>query len=122
MTNQPGDDRSQIRLASGLNIIAGLWLIISPWVFFYATPGGIWNSVIVGIIIAVLAAIRAFGAYNSAWMSWVNVVLGLWVVIAPFIFGYTTYAGRMWNNIIVGLIVAALGAWSAMATNRAHHV
>ncbi len=111
------NDRSQIKWASGLNIIAGIWLVISPWIFAYATGAGEWNSIIVGIIVAVLAAIRAFGAYDAAWMSWVNVVLGIWVVIAPFVFGYATFPGRMWNNIIVGIIIAALGIWSARGSS-----
>lgn len=120
MTTRNTSERSQVQLASGINILAGIWLALAPWFLAYASGVGIWSSIIVGIIIAVLAGIRAFGAYDAAWMSWANVVLGLWVIIAPFILGYGTYPARLWNNIIVGVIVAALGTWSAVASNRAH--
>lgn len=109
---------NQVRTASGLNILAGLWLVIAPFVLVYATTAGVWNSVIVGLLVAILAGIRAFRPGSPAWMSWANVVLGFWVIIAPFIFAYATFDARLWNNIIVGIIIAALGAWSAMSTSR----
>lgn len=39
---------------SWINGIAGIWLIISPFVIGYNTAAGYWNSVIFGIILAVL--------------------------------------------------------------------
>jgi hypothetical protein len=52
---------AQVHTASGLNILLGIWLLASPWVFGYHTvgPAAIWNSVIVGALIAILAAKRS---------------------------------------------------------------
>ncbi|MBX6746987.1 MAG: SPW repeat protein, partial [Acetobacteraceae bacterium] len=48
-----------VRGASGLNIILGIWLIISPWVLGYSgLPWPLWNNVVCGILIALLAAAR----------------------------------------------------------------
>jgi hypothetical protein len=67
----------QVTTASGLNIIAGLWLIISPFVLGYSSlTAATWGSIIVGIIIAAIAAVRAFCPGEMVWLSWVNVVLG----------------------------------------------
>lgn len=119
---QPRTDAGAIRAASGLNALAGLWLIVAPWVLGFSADagGGVWNAVIVGVIIAVLAAARFFGAYGAAWMSWVNALLGAWVVISPWVFGYSGNAARLWNSIIVGLLVIVLGVWSASASTPPH--
>jgi hypothetical protein len=111
-----------VKWASGINILAGLWLIIAPWIFNYFGLGGVWNSVIVGIIVVVLAAIRVFGAYQATWLSWVNCVLGLWMIASPWIFNYTANQTRLWNSVITGVIVAILGAWSALAPSGARQV
>ena len=93
--------------ASGLNILAGLWLIISPFVLGYAdfgradrTGGSTATSIdfIVGFVIAVLAVIRFFGARSLGvevfrdqivWLSWANVALGLVLIATPFLFSFT---------------------------------
>jgi len=36
-------------------------------------------------------------------MKWVNVVLGLWVLVSPFVI---TGNSLKWSNVIVGIIVA----------------
>ena len=41
------------------------------------------------------------------WKSWTNGILGTWLVIAAFL--SFTPTGNMWDNLIVGLIVAIVG-------------
>lgn len=105
----------QVKTASGLNFLAGLWLIISPWVFGATMrgTGAAWNSVIVGIIIAVFAAIRFFAPRSAVGLSWINALLGVWMIISPWIYGYAANAAWLWNSIILGIIVVVLGVWSA---------
>jgi hypothetical protein len=100
-----------------VNVVLGLWLIVSPWVLGYAmetTPA--WNAYVLGVIIAV-AAIAALVAFH-AWEEWVSVVLGVWLVVSPWILGFAASATALWNQIVVGVIVAALAFWSAMATHE----
>lgn len=108
----------QVRWASGINLIAGLWLIIAPWVLGYATGRSVTNNVVVGVVVAVLAAIRFFGAYRAAGISWINVLLGLWMIVAPWVL-HDVVSAAYWNDVIVGIIIAVFGAWSAMASSRA---
>ena len=115
------NNASQVQIASGLNALVGLYEIAAAWILGYSGLGTpTTNAVIVGIIVAVLAAIRAFGAFGSAWLSWVNVLFGLWLIIAPFVLGYT--GAPRTNDIIVGIVVAVLGAWSALASRGAQPV
>ena len=84
MTSQ--DRGPQIALASEINVLLGVWLIISP--FFYtisapATASATWNNVIVGILIVICAALRTFSHQRRVALSGVNIVLGIWTLICP---------------------------------------
>ena len=38
------------------------------------------------------------------WARWINVTLGVWLILSPFILEFTTDQA-IWNNIIVGFLV-----------------
>jgi hypothetical protein len=106
----------QVKLASGLDTLAGIWLLISA--FLMPINGVVaWDLAIIGLIVAVLAAVRAFGDYKPSWPSWVNAVLGLWVLVNPWIMARTMSEGTMWNCVITGLIIIVLAVWSALASD-----
>jgi hypothetical protein len=51
---------------SGINALAGIWMIISPWVLGFSGDGRpTWSAVIIGIIVLVLGAIRFFTGFSS---------------------------------------------------------
>jgi hypothetical protein len=114
--------RTQVQTASGLNIILGLWLVIAPWVLDYSSQNNaVWNQVVIGLAVATLATARVAAPEKFASLSWTNFVLGTWLVIAPFILRYndtTNTAAIYWNDIIVGVLILALAAWSAIATPK----
>ncbi len=120
------DNRQNINLAasesstsgvSWVNVLLGIWVIISPFVVQFARiPAATWNNVIVGIIIAILALIRTSIPRQPGW-SWANVILGIWMIISPFALGTMTTA-ILWNNIILGIVIAIIA--SANASMRAH--
>src|SRR5262249_31227825 len=102
--------------ASILNVLAGVWLIISPFVLHStAAPLALWNTVVVGVIVVVCAASRAISPTFNVGFSWVNLVLGVWLVIAPFLMGYTGTPAALWNNLVGGAVIAILAIGSAMA-------
>lgn len=43
------------------------------------------------------------------WQGWVNGILGLWLIVAAFL--NFSPKGNLWDNLIVGIIVAVLGFW-----------
>jgi len=98
--------------ASWLNIVLGIWVIISPFVVqFTQLTAATWNNVIVGIVIAILAIIRTSVPRQAGW-SWANMILGIWMIISPFALGAMTTA-ILWNNIILGVIIAIVASGSA---------
>lgn len=112
----PRDWRSEIVGFSGLNVLAGIWLIIAPWVLGYSTSDPRWNDVVFGIIVGVLALIRVGGAYRAEVLSWINLLIGAWLVVAAFTIDSTARAS--WNDVILGIIVFLLAAGSAEASSR----
>jgi len=109
--------RAQIATASGLDVLAGLWILISPWVVgFQMVNSALTNNVLFGIAITVLAAIRFFGAFDLAALSWINALLGVWVLISPWALGFDYSHAPMINNVIMGIVVIVLAICSALAT------
>ncbi|HEU4626964.1 MAG TPA: SPW repeat protein [Steroidobacteraceae bacterium] len=116
------DLTAQIRTASGINVALGIWLIISPWIYGYASsaPNPTSSSVIVGALILIFGAIRYNAPHTRTIFSWANIVLGAWTVFSPWIFSFVDRTGYVLNSVIVGIIVVALAIWSGSATVSEH--
>lgn len=124
--------RETVQWTSGINVVAGLWLIIAPFVLGYdEIQAALWNDILVGIIIAAFAVARVAGPLMNPSLSWINALLGLWLIVAPFVLAYGgqveafavegavgSAQTAMWNDIIVGVIILVLGAWSALSSRR----
>ncbi len=98
--------------------LAGLWEIVAPFVFgMTATTAFLWDAIIVGLALAVFGVWAALANEENTvkYLNWINAVLGLWLVIAPFVLSYSSAATAMWNDIIIGLVALVLGAWAALA-------
>jgi hypothetical protein len=111
---RPSGRRNNVVALSGLNVLAGVWLIIAPWVLGYSTNDPRWNDVAFGIVIGVLALIRMAGAHRSYGLSLVNAMIGLWLAVAAFTIDHTIAA--TWNDIVLGAIVYLLAISSTGAT------
>jgi len=97
------------------NLVVGIALVLTPWVLGYtAEAAAAWNAWVVGAIIA-LVAIGALVSF-AEWEEWVNLILGLWAIISPWVLGFATVSAAVYAHVIAGLIVAVLAAlelWSA---------
>ena len=89
-----------------INVLLGIWVIISPFVLAFPSQKAIWNNVAAGIVIGVLAIIRSFMREQLGW-SWINVLLAIWLIVSPFVLGFMSGAA-LWNNVILGIIIAAI--------------
>lgn len=109
--------RSTVKWTSGTNLAAGIWLILAPFILGYtAVTGALWNDILIGLAVTGLAWTRVAKPTEREGASWTNVVLGVWLLVAPFALGYAATAAAMWNDIVIGLVVVVLGAWSAVAS------
>lgn len=111
--------KENVDIASGGNILVGIWLVIAPFALDYGafdTP--LWNDIVLGVAIFILALVRVTAPLAHAGISWVNFALGLWLIVAPFVLLYGA-GPAIFNDIIVGVITVCLAAWSAMAAKAA---
>jgi hypothetical protein len=120
--NEPGSRqrwgwRGDVAVASGLNVLAGIWLIIAPFVLGYGNGDPYWNDIVFGAIVAVLALVRISGAYRASELGWINALIGVWLFVSAFWLDNTGRAGG--NDIILGIIVFLLAIASASATEDA---
>lgn len=103
------------RVCDVLNLILGAFLVVSPWIFGFASGAPTQNAVISGLVIAVLS-IAALSAF-AQWEEWINLVAGLWVIVSPWVLGFASGAA-MQVHVIVGLIVAVIAAIELWMENR----
>ena len=116
--------RASVKTASGINVLAGIWLIISPFVLgFWRLPAATWDNIIVGIVILILAATRvAQPTFRTAWASWVNLILGIWLIISPWVLQIAGAPVPLWNNVVLGIVVGVLGLISGASTTDTRRV
>jgi hypothetical protein len=111
----PHGHTGQVKVASGLNFIAGIYLLISAWIAG-VNSGAKANGIVFGIVVAILAATR-FRGVTGRWASWIDALIGVWMILSPWVYGYAAHAWK-WNSIVIGIIMIVLAVWSALATGR----
>lgn len=105
--NNDTSARPAISVSSALIMLLGLWLIISPWVLGPPGPRVATSGIVCGALIVVCSAIRFAYRHTSA-MSWINALLGAWIIGSAWVFGENGPDVHTWNYVIVGVIVAGL--------------
>ncbi len=88
-----------------VNGLLGLWLIVEAFLNFNATAI-MWNNIIVGIIVAIVAILMI---KEKPWQGWLGLIVGLWVLIAGFIPGLRDHTANLWNALISGILIAIAG-------------
>lgn len=92
-----------------VNFFFGLWLMAAPALLGYiGTPAEV-NDRIVGPLIASFAFVAIWDITRG--LRWVNTLLGLWLVVSPFLLGAWvadwSFPATI-NSVLVGLYVAIL--------------
>ena len=98
------------------NLVLGSWLFVSPWVLQYAdtTPG--MNAHVMGAGILAFAAIAAY--MPRAWEEIINTLLGVWLVISPFVLAFAAMSAIALHTVVIGMLVMGFAVW-AMFSDRA---
>lgn len=95
----------------GLALLTGLYVAASPWIVGFDTTRQLAVcDLIVGIAVAYLAYRFATGLDRAHGMTWTLAVLGVWVIVSPWILrGMTPTAGMIWSNVVAGALLTFLG-------------
>jgi len=102
-----------------INLILGVWLFLSPWLLAYTGTSMVasWNAWILGVALVVFSAIAV--SIPQIWEEVVNILIGIWMIISPWVLGFTGTRNAEANAVIVGIIAIVFAAW-AMAFARQH--
>jgi hypothetical protein len=103
------------KLCDVANLILGAILFFSPWIFGFANGMQSQNAYIGGIIIMVLS-IAALAAF-AVWEEWLNLIVGLWVIVSPWVLGFAGTARTV--DVVIGVLVAVLAALELWVMHQA---
>ncbi|WP_435181531.1 SPW repeat domain-containing protein [Halorussus sp. AFM4] len=110
---------------SGLIALIGAWMVLQVFLFDMVASQ-FWNDIIAGGLLLLAGgynyARRGRDQVGSVGAAAVAALVGLWLVVAPFVLGADASAAAeaenafvFWNDVVVGLITLGIGAFSAYA-------
>jgi len=105
---EPMNEWTNAKLCDVANLILGAILFFSPWIWNFATGLPSQNAHVAGIAIFVLA-LAALAAF-AVWEEWLNLIVGLWVIVSPWLLGFQGNRTAMTVSVVIGILVALLAA------------
>lgn len=104
-------------LVSGVTLLSGCWLATGPLLWTYDTSiGGLdarWNQVVVGLALIILGVVRLIRPMRLVTVTVSGGMLGLWLMIAPFVLDYGLGADSI-RATVMDLLLGALVAGLAL--------
>lgn len=88
--------------AAIINILLGLWLMISPGLLQFEKAASN-NNYIVGPMVLTFAITALWGVNRSA--RFLNVATGIWLAVSPFIIGFQSSVA-IWSTVLSGVLIA----------------
>jgi len=100
------------------NLLLAILLFISPWLFKLTNGTAVTDLRASGAVIAILslAAMVVF----SSWEEWAKVLLGIWLIVSPWVLGFA-HTRAMHYSIGIGAVVAFLAALELWLVYDATH-
>jgi len=104
-----------------INLLIGIWLFVSPWVMGYAAEhqAAAWNAYVIGLAIVVFSGLAVY--MHKAWEEGLNMAFGVWMIISPWVLGFSLPRDVTANAVIVGVLVTALAAWMMVRDRQWMH-
>ncbi len=92
-----------------INLVCAVLLFISPWILAFSgdvmATRAAWISSVVVAIFAVAALVQF-----AEWEEWVSALLGLWMILAPWIVGFASVGVAVAAFVVLGIVVLAASA------------
>ena len=113
-----------------INVLIGLWLMVSPAVLQLDRKAAD-NAHILGPVIVSMAVIALSQSVRN--VRYINVLCGLWLLVAPWLLSYSQTAGYI-NDLLAGIAVILLslirgdikhsfgGGWRSLFQDNPSHI
>ena len=89
-----------------INVVCAVLLFISPWVLGFSGELLAARTAWVGGIVIFVMAVAAMARF-AEWEEWVALIVGILVLISPWILGFAAVNAALWTCVVLGIIVAA---------------
>jgi hypothetical protein len=104
-----------------VTLIAGIWLVASPWALGHAGEASrmFYNAVIAGLATILFAIADIYLTKERSEPPIVKAVVGLlavglWTVASPWILGFNTQRDMMVSAVVAGAVVAVVSLWQVV--------
>ncbi|SRR6266851_8978733 len=108
------------------NLALGVFLFLSPWIFGFTSDLGWHTSWIAGTAIAIIAIFSIGDLFGSISVpsfieteEWLNLTIGLWLAVCPWILGFQGDTMAMQIHLVVGLVIVAIAVVELWAIHHA---
>ncbi len=111
-------DRKPLQMSwqDWLNVSLGVWLILAPiFGIGQLQDAAAWNSYLMGTVVVVAGGAALVRA--RPWEEWTNLLVGLWLIVAPFSLHFLAQRDATWNQIVAGVAIS-ITAGSALFSLR----
>lgn len=99
-----------------VNAVIGFALILSPLALKYVDESvATTNAVVIGL--ALVATALGAMLTPKAWEEWTEAILGLWMVLSPWLLGFSTHMLAMYMAVASGVLVVLFALWT-LATDK----
>lgn len=110
--------RSWLRWQDWLAALLGVVVALSP-LFTVPTAPATAALVVLGVLL-VASAVWSLAEPGSRISEWVHMALGVLLVFAPFLLGYTDQPWAAWTSWIAGVVAIGLGAGALPSAGITH--
>ncbi|MDP1718892.1 MAG: SPW repeat protein [bacterium] len=52
------------------------------------------------------------------WLNWGTGILGVWLIVSPFILGYWRVSSALWSQIVVGVLISLIAMWQIVGIDE----
>jgi hypothetical protein len=92
-------------------IAVGAWLLVSPWVLGYSDSyPATMNAVLFGVVLVMLELLNL--DQHQPVEEWMDLVAGVWLLVAPVALGFGGETLAAVNCISVGVLTILLAVWA----------
>jgi hypothetical protein len=84
----------------------------------YSESVAVWNAYAIGAGIMLFALIAAY--MPKAWEEIINTLFGVWLVVSPFVLGFSASTEVALHTVVVGILATAFAIW-AMSNDQSFY-
>jgi len=105
MSMQTSWRSEQNHVQDWINLICAVLLFISPWALGFSGEALAARTAWISAVVIGIFSIAALVQF-AEWEEWLTLLLGLWLIVAPWVVGFSTVAYAFPVFVALGVIIA----------------